>query len=76
MGFSGRNTGVGCCFVLQGVFLTQGSNPHLLSPGSPALKADSLPAEPLEKLFELFNAKQIIYFLVFTLVFIIDFTIE
>ena len=27
----GKNTGVGCCFVLQGILLTQGSNlclPH------------------------------------------------
>ena len=24
--FSGENTGVGCCFLLQGIFLTQGSN--------------------------------------------------
>ena len=27
---SGKNTGVGCCFLLQGIFPTQGSNPHLL----------------------------------------------
>ena len=26
----GKNTGVGCHFRLQGIFLTQGSNPHLL----------------------------------------------
>ena len=26
---SGRNTGVGCHFLLQGLFLSQGSNPHL-----------------------------------------------
>ena len=26
----GRNTGVGCHFLLQGIFLTQGSNSHLL----------------------------------------------
>ena len=25
-----KNTGVGCHFLLQGIFLTQGSNPHLL----------------------------------------------
>ena len=25
-----KNTGVGCYFLLQGIFLTQGSNPHLL----------------------------------------------
>ena len=27
---SGKNTGVGCHFLLQGIFLTQGSNPGLL----------------------------------------------
>ena len=26
----GKNTGVGCCFLLQGIFLTQGSNLGLL----------------------------------------------
>ena len=28
--FSGRNTGVGCHALLQGIFLTQGLNPCLL----------------------------------------------
>ena len=28
---SGKNTGVGCRFFLQGIFPTQGSNPHLLT---------------------------------------------
>ena len=28
--FLGKNTGVGCHFLLQGIFLTQGSNPGLL----------------------------------------------
>ena len=28
--FSGKNTGVGSCFLLQGIFLAQGSNLHLL----------------------------------------------
>ena len=28
--YPGRNTGVGCHFLLQGIFPTQGSNPHLL----------------------------------------------
>ena len=28
--FSGKNTGAGCHFLLQGIFPTQGSNPHLL----------------------------------------------
>ena len=75
----GKNSGVGSCSLLQGIFPTQGSNPGLLhwrqihyqlshqgsprilewvaypfsrnlpnpeiEPGSPALLADSLPAE-------------------------------
>ena len=28
--FPGKNTGVGCHFLLQGIFLTQELNPHLL----------------------------------------------
>ena len=28
--FPGKNTGVGCHFLLQGISLTQGSKPHLL----------------------------------------------
>ena len=28
--FPGKNTGVGCHFLLQGIFLTQGSSMHLL----------------------------------------------
>ena len=28
--FIGKNNGVGCHFLLQGIFSTQGSNPHLL----------------------------------------------
>ena len=39
--FSGKNTGVGCCFLLQGIFLTLGSNPHLLC--LLHWQADSLP---------------------------------
>ena len=31
MGFSRQKTRVGCHFLLQGIFLTQGSNSHLLS---------------------------------------------
>ena len=31
-GFPGENTGVGYHFLLQGIFLTQGSNPGLFSP--------------------------------------------
>ena len=29
-GSSGKNSGVGCYFVLQGISLAQGSNPHRL----------------------------------------------
>jgi len=36
--FSGKNTGVGCHFLLQGIFPTQESNPHLLH-----WQLDSLP---------------------------------
>ena len=39
--FSGKDTGVGCHFVLQGMFLAQGL--------SPALQVDSLLTEPPEK---------------------------
>ena len=28
--FPGKNIGMGCHFLLQGIFLTQGSNPDLL----------------------------------------------
>ena len=31
MGFPSKNTGVGCHFLLQGMFLTQGLKPHLAS---------------------------------------------
>ena len=44
----GKNTGVGCHFLLQGIFLTQGSNPsllHLLH-----AQANSLPLVPPGKL--------------------------
>ena len=30
-GIPGKNTRMGCHFLLQGIFPTQGSNPHLLS---------------------------------------------
>ena len=36
--FPGKNTGVGCHFLLQGIFPTQGLNSHLLN-----WKANSLP---------------------------------
>ena len=39
--FSGKNIGMGCHFLLQGIFPVQGCNP-----GSPAFPADSLLSEP------------------------------
>ena len=39
--FPGKNTGVGCYFLLQGIFPTQGSNPRFLHS-----QADSLPLKP------------------------------
>ena len=38
--FPGKNTGVGCHFILQGIFLTEGLNSCLLA--SPALEVNSL----------------------------------
>ena len=40
MGFSSKNTGVDCHFLLQGIFPTQE-----IEPGSLPLQADSLPTE-------------------------------
>ena len=42
--FPGKNTGVDCQFLLQGIFLTQGLNPHLLC--LPLWQADSLSLTP------------------------------
>ena len=42
--FSGKDTGVGCHFLLQGLFQTQGLNPHLLQ--APALASRFFTAEP------------------------------
>ena len=41
----GKNTGVGCLFLLQGNFLEPG-----IKLGSPTLQADFLPSEPPGKL--------------------------
>ena len=45
MGYPGRNSAVGCHFLLQGIFPTQGSNPHLL--WLLHWQADSLPQSHL-----------------------------
>ena len=44
LGFPGKNTGVGCHFLLQGIFPTQRSNPHLLC--LPHWQMGSLPLVP------------------------------
>ena len=44
VGFSGKSTGMGSCSLLQGIFPTQGSNPHLLNLLN--WQADSLPSMP------------------------------
>ena len=45
--FPGKNTGAGCHFLLQGIFLTLGSNPHPLH--LLHWQADSLPLYHLER---------------------------
>ena len=48
----GKNTGVDCHSLLQGIFPDPG-----IEPGSPALQADSLPSEPPERVtFVIFNS--------------------
>ena len=49
--FPGKNTRVGCHAILQGIFLTEGLNPGLPQPRSPALRVDSLLSEPPQGLF-------------------------
>ena len=48
--FPGKNTGVGCHFLLQGIFLTQELNPGLPH----CLQADSVPYEPPGKSLSLY----------------------
>ena len=46
---SGKNTGVGCCALLQGIFPTQGLNLQGIFP-TQGLLADSLPSEPTQRI--------------------------
>ena len=55
MGFPDKNTGESCHFLLQGIFLTQGSNPHLLH-----WQADSLPLSHLGSPLDAFVCSQIV----------------
>ena len=52
----GKNTGVGCYAPLQGIFSTQGLNPHLLC--LLHWQAGSLPQAPLGTPFSYFTYKQ------------------
>ena len=54
--FPGKNTGAGCAFLLQGIFLTQRSNLHLLC--LLHWGADSLPLEPPGKLKSIMGSMQ------------------
>ena len=55
--FSGKNTGVGCHFLLQGIFTTQGLKPCLLC--LLHQQADSFTTEPPGKLISSFISHQI-----------------
>ena len=54
--FPGKNTGVGCHFLLQGIFINPG-----IKPVYPTLQSDSLLSEAPGKLYNLFNIKLICY---------------
>ena len=47
--YPGKNTGVGCHFLLQGLFLTQGSNSSLRSLGSPILSGGFFTTSPTQE---------------------------
>ena len=43
MGFPGKNTGVDCHSLLQGIFPTQGTNPHFLHWQASSLPLSQIP---------------------------------
>ena len=47
VGFPRQHTGVGCHVLLQGIFPTQGSNPHLLHLESFTAEPSGMPTHPL-----------------------------
>ena len=57
MGFLSKNTGIDSLFFLQGIFPDPG-----IKPGSPALQADSLPAELQGKPGDLIGNLKVILF--------------
>ena len=58
-GSPGKNTGAGCHFLLQGIFLTQGWNPHLLCLLNQ--QVDSLPLNHLGSLLLIASPSLISY---------------
>ena len=65
MGFSKQNTGVGCHFFLQVIFLIQGLNSS--SPMSPALQVDSLLLKEKDDFSKFFKHNKIYYMWAFFL---------
>jgi len=58
LGFSGKNAGMDCHFLLQGIFLTQGLNPSLLL-GRQTLLTLSHQGSPICNRFSYFIIKHI-----------------
>ena len=53
--FPGKNPGVGCHFLLQGIFPTQGPNPSLASPALPGGFFSTVPLVPNRYLLSSFS---------------------
>ena len=81
--FPGKNSGVECHVLLQGIFLTQESNPHLLSP---ALIDGFLPLvlvkmhikriitmSPEYWIFKIMKLRCLFFFLISSIIFMFDF---
>ena len=64
--FPGKNTRVGCHFLLQGIFLTLGSNPCLLR-----WQADSLPLSHYRRPNLGHSHKQLLFFFILFYIFLI-----
>ena len=67
----GKNTGVGCHFLLQGIFLTPG-----IECISPALQADSSPSEPPGKLKIMANVIYDVLLFIFFFVTVVELNTE
>ena len=56
MDFPGTNTGMGCHFLLQGIFPTQESNPRLLH-----WQANSFPVNHLGRTFFVYEVGKVVF---------------